>query len=188
MYLLYSYIYIDLYWIYKLLLKFSAKSVYRYNNQSSPVNQKANDERITEKLEEKSASQIIEDDDTEMIFDVPQKKNTDIPVKSNDIRHYQSISQKIEEDTEAQESQKNGTDKQIESKDTMHCQSASQMIDSESMDDEFFSKSDLLTICSKAEKKSDMDIKECVEDVSFLFLIFYLSLLIYKVIHFNLNN
>ncbi|EFN85393.1 DNA polymerase alpha catalytic subunit [Harpegnathos saltator] len=136
-----------------------------YKNQSSPVNQEANDKKIIQKPEE-NASQIIEDDDdTAAIFDAPQKKNTNKPMASNDVRCYRNMSQRIE-DTKLEEMQENGISKQTESKDTKHCQSASQLIDNESMEVELCSMSELASVCLTAEKKSNMDLNECVGDLS----------------------
>ncbi|XP_014473388.1 PREDICTED: DNA polymerase alpha catalytic subunit [Dinoponera quadriceps] len=136
-----------------------------HKNQSSPVDQEANDKRITQKLEVNSASQIIEDDDTALIFDAPQKKSTNKPIGPNDIRRYQNTNQRIDEDTKLEESQRNAN-KQAESKDTKTCQNASQMIDDDFAEEELFSKSELSSICSKAEKESNLGPNECVEDLS----------------------
>ncbi|XP_032664334.1 DNA polymerase alpha catalytic subunit [Odontomachus brunneus] len=131
----------------------------------SDLAQEISEKRVTQRLEENSASQIIEDDDTAVLFEVPQKKNTDKPIKSNDIRHYQTMSQRIDEDINLKEVQKNNTSEQTDSKDTKHCESASQMIESEFIDEELCSKSKL-SVSLRAEKESNMDLNECVGDLS----------------------
>lgn len=88
---------------------------------------------------------------------------------SNDIRRYQSTSQRIDEDTKLEETQLNGTSEQTESKDTKHHQSSSQLIDNDSMEAELCSMTELESVCSKAEKETNMSLKECVEDVSSYF-------------------
>lgn len=112
-----------------------------------------------------------------MIFDAPQKKNTNKPFESNDIRRYQSMSQRIDEDTKLEESRRNRTNKQTESKDTKHCPSASQVIDNDSMDEELCNKSEFLSTSSKTKKESNMDLNECVGDVSCSFVSFFISFL-----------
>lgn len=144
---------------------------YKCKSQSSFLSQEVSEKRVTQKLEESSASQMIEDNDTAVLFEIPQK-NTDKPIKSNDIRHYQTMSQIIDEDIKL-ETQKNSISEQTDLKDTKHCQSVSQMIENESMDEELCSKSELSSVCLKAEKESNMDLNECVGDVSFFSL--YLS-------------
>lgn len=117
---------------------------------------------------------MIEDDDTAVLFEVPQKKNTDKLMKSNDIRCYKTMSQRIDENIKLEETQKNGISEETDSKDTKHCQSASQMIDDESMDVELYNKQVLSPVCSKAGRESNMDLNECVGDVSSFSLIYWL--------------
>lgn len=125
---------------------------YRQTYKSCSINEKAVDEIISEKREEKilefnniaqSESQIIEDEDDNTIFDVPQK----------------SISKSVESNncskvTEKSKPEDQNIKKAVESGNIQ--QNASQIIEDES---------------------SPLDLNECVGDVSCLF---YLLLLFIK--------
>lgn len=171
---------------------------YRNKHQYSFENQEVDNKRISKESEEKSsnrsanvdnieqsASQIIEDEDTAVIFDVPKKKNINKSAELRHIERYQSTSQKID-DNVTEESQKNSTSNQIMAKGFKHCQSTSQEIDNDSMEIESANKLESSSACSKTEKDSNINLNECVEDVS-LFLFYPLVIciknrkLIYKV-------
>lgn len=100
---------------------------------------------------------MIEDDDTNVIFDAPKKKDTNGSTKSNNIKHCQNI------------------DPKIISKDISYLKSLSQEIDSDSVPSESFDQLEPSATCSKIEEDSDVNLNECVGDVSYYFSLFFFS-------------
>lgn len=96
---------------------------------------------------EQSASQTIEDEDTNVIFDMPRKKDTHESTKSNNVEYCQN------------------TNAKVVSKDIKYCQSLSQEIDSDSMQTKLFDQLELSSVCPRIEG-SNINLNECVEDVS----------------------